>query len=465
MRHCKLPGILAATLGAATSCVFAGQQVTPIVLEGDSIAGVGAVNFINNIAVNNDGHWFVEVDTDFSNTDEDVVLLDPNGVFLREGFGGLSAPPGVIIDSFDSVTLNDLGIGGFNHFIDPLPGDQDSGVYLGTTLAIQESDISTSPDFSAGTVYTGFLDVKINDNNDLLVVASVDDPAISSTTDRALVIVSGATETVIAKEGDVPPGQTEAVTDFGTGPHQSAFNDMGDVFYFVDLGGATSTDDGVLYLNSTIIAQEGSPSPVAGRNYEFLSSRGIGLNNNGSTVFKANLTGDSADDEVIIVDGAVFKREGEAPPVPGSFALTSFGTGSGPVHISDNGRVLWFGDWDDPNTDVDTGLFLDDQLLVQEGVTTVGGVVVDAISSGADAFFISDNGEWVIFEATLVGGVDGAFLINVQNPADLDGDGDVDGADLAALLSQWGGPGTADLNGDGVVNGADLAQLLAAWTG
>ncbi len=50
-------------------------------------------------------------------------------------------------------------------------------------------------------------------------------------------------------------------------------------------------------------------------------------------------------------------------------------------------------------------------------------------------------------------------------PGDLNGDGLVNGADLANLLSQWGGAGSADLNGDGIVNGSDLATLLANWTG
>lgn len=54
--------------------------------------------------------------------------------------------------------------------------------------------------------------------------------------------------------------------------------------------------------------------------------------------------------------------------------------------------------------------------------------------------------------------------------ADLNGDGIVNGADLANLLANWhafpnppvfGNP--ADLNGDGFVNGADLATLLANW--
>ena len=48
---------------------------------------------------------------------------------------------------------------------------------------------------------------------------------------------------------------------------------------------------------------------------------------------------------------------------------------------------------------------------------------------------------------------------------DLDGDGDIDGADLAALLGAWGQKNSsADLDGNGVVDGADLALLLGAWT-
>jgi len=49
---------------------------------------------------------------------------------------------------------------------------------------------------------------------------------------------------------------------------------------------------------------------------------------------------------------------------------------------------------------------------------------------------------------------------------DLNGDGRVNGPDIAILLSAWGGgkPGAADLNGDGSVNGADLALLLSNWT-
>lgn len=52
------------------------------------------------------------------------------------------------------------------------------------------------------------------------------------------------------------------------------------------------------------------------------------------------------------------------------------------------------------------------------------------------------------------GGVDG----------DLDGDGSVDGADLAICLSNWGGSG-GDADGDGDTDGADLSMILGNWGG
>jgi len=55
-----------------------------------------------------------------------------------------------------------------------------------------------------------------------------------------------------------------------------------------------------------------------------------------------------------------------------------------------------------------------------------------------------------------------------QDPADLNGDGKVDGADLGLLLLAWDPVGPADspadLNGDNVVDGADLGLLLLAWS-
>lgn len=73
-----------------------------------------------------------------------------------------------------------------------------------------------------------------------------------------------------------------------------------------------------------------------------------------------------------------------------------------------------------------------------------------------------------------VGGVSDIFAARINsdgtigNPAaacvaDLNGDHNVDGADLTALIAQWGTAGTADFSNDGNVGGEDLAILLSAW--
>jgi hypothetical protein len=46
---------------------------------------------------------------------------------------------------------------------------------------------------------------------------------------------------------------------------------------------------------------------------------------------------------------------------------------------------------------------------------------------------------------------------------DINMNGAVGGADLAAMLSFWGGPSVPDLNNDALTNGADLAILISAW--
>ncbi len=50
-------------------------------------------------------------------------------------------------------------------------------------------------------------------------------------------------------------------------------------------------------------------------------------------------------------------------------------------------------------------------------------------------------------------------------PADIDCNGSVDGADLGMLLSNWGGTGSGDVDDSGAVDGADLGTVLSAWTG
>lgn len=182
-------------ISTATIQVHAGGAqtftITQLVLEGDSVDGVGLVTRIDYLAVNDSGQWIVEADTN-AGTDVDSVLIKDGTLFLREG-GALALPIGASIGSFDSVNLNNAGLSGWNFFLDGTKDIfDDSGIYLNANLVLQEGTISTSKDFGPGTPYIGFFESAINNNSpaQILLMASVDDPNIASSVDRALGVMT-----------------------------------------------------------------------------------------------------------------------------------------------------------------------------------------------------------------------------------------------------------------------------------
>ncbi len=124
------------------------------------------------------------------------------------------------------------------------------------------------------------------------------------------------------------------------------------------------------------------------------------------------------------------------------------------------------------------------QLVVGGEFTTIGGqpanriaifdgdawsALGDGLTSVARATAPYDNALLVGANATTPGGSSTTplrrwELCDAAIVGDLNGDGMVNGADLAQLLSLWGADIPEDLSGDDVINGADLAALLSNWT-
>ncbi|MFM7052992.1 MAG: PQQ-dependent sugar dehydrogenase [Planctomycetota bacterium] len=92
--------------------------------------------------------------------------------------------------------------------------------------------------------------------------------------------------------------------------------------------------------------------------------------------------------------------------------------------------------------------------------------LISPLGCGLETYFFE-----VALTVTDAGGLaatDSVFLYPDCNgwlacPADLDHNGSVDAADMAALLSQWSMPGPTDLDRDGTTAASDLAALLNAW--
>ena len=108
----------------ALTAAAGAQTFSIVVLDGDSVPGIGSVTSIENLDINEAGDWLVEVDTDHPDNNADGVILRNGSLVLREGDSVL-APSGATIDFFDSVRLNDLGNRVHNHTLDGTSGSSD----------------------------------------------------------------------------------------------------------------------------------------------------------------------------------------------------------------------------------------------------------------------------------------------------------------------------------------------------
>ncbi len=135
---------------------------------------------------------------------------------------------------------------------------------------------------------------------------------------------------------------------------------------------------------------------------------------------------------------------------------------------------------------------LDDLLILAEGSPCIdaGGKSYATASVPQDTFDVDEDGNLLeihaldsdetarVVDDPSVPNADRLLAIDIgadeanftgagpANPADINGDGHVNGADLAMLLGGWGSyDQSLDLNGDCTIDAADLGVLLGGWTG
>ena len=473
--------------------------VSIAVQEDDVFAPHGTVSNINDIFVNDNGDWLV--DASLTGGTASQALIVNGAVWLAVGD---ALPPSTVSSLFN--LLKHMNVHGDISFRPSLSGVPDSGIYLNQTPLLLEGDISTAPEFTPGTPYTGFFRARVNDNGDVFAVTSVDDPNIATTTDRALVWLNydaktmTVTEEVLAKEGDPAPGTEVDVlfSDFGTGADGHAVNNNREAIYAASLtgGGVPTTSNAGIYINDMLVVRKGDFSPIKDAAYNNIStSTRTHMNIDRDYLFIGTLSNQPVTTNVLVKgDGTlrnateILQTQGASAPNAGGETITSFGTGMQP-HITNNGNVVWYAQLSG-DTATNQVLYINDQILLRKGVTSVDGQIITTVlgttstSNGIGSTVIaSPNGRFVITRSVLDAGPRAALLIEFEQPCLADfvssdtfqppGDGTVDAADLAFLLGEWGpNPGSpADMVSsktfqpppDGVVDAADLAFLLGEW--
>lgn len=361
--------------------------------------------------------------------------------------------------------------------------------------------------------------VKTNAHGELLLRGKLDTGEGTFDTDLSVVYLLGQPGTpdeskdllLSAAEDFIVPGLDFTCSAFAANEEDIDFNDDGSVLLTVDIRGASGTTDGaaLLYDGQTdtfhLLAREGEPSPVAGRDYSVVYNVPVALNDAGDWAFRASLSGDFADNGVIVVNGEIAAQEGMSvgSAVPGQVQL---GSANANIEMDQHGNIVWYGAWNalkadycPDNTDIDStyvifeGIFYNDQLLLEGGVTevhdvTIDGttyptlVVMDLPNTAFGGFALSPDGRSLIVHAYLAEPSDDICTYSINNDStpvaqvllevrldedeitgDLNGDGCVDLADLGILLAAYELDDGGDLDGDGDTDLADLGALLANY--
>jgi len=377
------------------------QNIITILESGTVIPGMGTVTVIGGISVNNQGHVIVRVQSDNPTPSLRDNLIDENGVVLASAGQMLALPPGASIQNFggNTMTLNSVANPAFVLGLAGVPGPEwDTGVYYGLPpiMVAQEGSLSTAPQLSAGTLMRSLLYPKINDLDQIFIQAVVDDPNIVGLNDtRALFILDpvAGTQNVIAKTGDLLPGQTLPIASFGGGLHELAFNNAGQVMYQIQTSSSSS-----IYVDYTKVSQSGGP---------FIGFGAVSLNNNGDNAFIYEYGGGNGG---IISDGKIVVEYAQSLPDVEPFQLQYIGT---PMFLGDDGRLVWSNAFGAPAGPFAKGIFVDYSLLVSTGATSIHGSLVQDLTLQHNCFVLSASGQYLVFQATLEGGVSGAYLIDL----------------------------------------------------
>lgn len=415
-----------AALAVALLANAAQAQHSKVLLRvGDPIAGAGTITEIESIDVDSVGNWTALVQTDDPLAHS--VLFVAGAPLVMVG----DSPPNLAGASIAGLEPPTWDLFEFSAYIARLHGgsagqavmrDLDPQLLTGQPATAYTNELPT------GSTWRRFDDVQFAwADSGYLLRGAIDDPA-GATLDKSFAAVVSESYSgvlgwidVVALEGQLAPGLGRTIEQVRSASVQASVSQSaGKIVWSCDLDGSTS-DDGCVYFTqtwpfsfSTLLAREGSPSPVPGRAWGSLEDHAVDLNVSGAWTLRGRLdASDPSNDEVLVRDSTVVAREGDVLPATAPYALTSLGQGRGALDQS--GRLLWFGAWDDPNSPrAEEALFLEHSAVVRTGATGIAGSTLVDIDDGPRSIsFDPNHGRFVAFLGELADGTRGAFLLDL----------------------------------------------------
>lgn len=462
-------GLFVFVLAAGSSVSFA-QNAQSLIHEGSPVGDAGQVvtaNGIVAIAANDIGGYIVSINT-------------TDGTTAQTSFwGDVSGGPGQVLRTRGTVSgYTQTGwetFFGFSNTGDiayspTLTGSLDSVWINDTPLAVEGIEIEAGGFWSFASRPT------VTSNGIPFWVTGTRTTASGSTSNRGL--YSGLMPVSLLSGGDPLGGISEPVSPLSS--VQFSFKVSSRGTNWVGLVGITApaASDRVVAINGDVVVVDGSPVregvlvPVSagGDGVEAWTNwSDFGINEAGDWLMTGDTNAATTQDHFVAINGQIILREGEV-----ASGLNTSGAFSGAdLNESGDWAVLWGVSVDGTTREA---VIFNGEVLIKEtdeidfdgdGLPDAGITLTDI--TGLESLFISDRRAGGFVDVFFTGDTalgEAAYRISVPVPcpADLNGDGGVDGDDVIAFFALWDvSDSGADFNGDGGVDGDDVIAFFGRW--
>ena len=414
----------------ASLAALAPAQSGTLIQTGDTIAGAGTVIDVGEFAINDAGQWVAVVRTDQFPAPSAVLVRD-GAVYAAPG-GSLAGGAGPVFHSSQrTLDIDDAGrvlwATGSGTQVQALYVDATPYAVVGASTGVGELGASTT-----------WLDIR----------TAVLDPAGSGTVlasagylssaplqgpgtglfELAPGVSGGVQASLLVGEGDLLPG-LGAIGDFWFEypalQNELAWTRTGDRAFLVgDPAGAYRLVPGSSELEP--IAFPGGQAPIFGTLWESFDDGAVALNDAGDAAYLGEFLEGLDTESMAAANGIAIAQTGAGLPDLGPFTLTELQTPNGTsrsFELTETGRVAWVGRWNAPDTTRNEALFLDQTIVLQKGVSQVGGVIVADLRAQASQFFgiafdMDADGSHVTFRADLADGRFGLYRMQLAASSD-----------------------------------------------
>jgi hypothetical protein len=384
-------------------------QIQRLIGEGDVLPGLGTIATLYDYRVTDEGDWYVRAYVD-APTDSDLLVLIHDGVVVWSEHDPVPQPPGATIYNFYSWDAAASGaLAGVLWLYGTVDYTDDHIALVDGTVLAQESKPLNLAGLSPGSVWQQLIRLRMNDERQVLVMGEVDDPAFPNPYTDALVRydlsagggVAGKSLQLI--QGASVAGAAETVASISDS--QFHLNDGGDVLALVALDAPNEVNDTIL-LNGAVYAREGGPSVVPGLSWPTVQPSLLGLNARSDVCF---LWGVDAGGfvPVLVRNQEAFAAKGDVLQATAPHGLDAFPWAT----LNDRGDLVWQGNWQpvSPVSWAQKAVFLNTKALAQANSTVVDGKVLLDLGAAIP----SDGGRYVAFTAKTSLTVDELYRVDL----------------------------------------------------